>query len=115
MVGILQDHWSGVGYDHMYISPTWTASLTKAGHTVPALATPFYRNGNIFDYVRLYPNADRLNLVCQAASALAHIHSKGVVHGNICPVSFTFAVLLVSWFRSDMLTHMTNVGKHVHC
>jgi serine/threonine protein kinase len=101
MVDMLQDHWSGVGYDNIYISPTWTASVATAGHTVPALATPFYRNGNVFDYVRLHPDADRLDLLCQAASALAHIHSKGVVHGNICPVSFAFAVLLVFWLRSD--------------
>jgi len=101
MVDMLQDHWSGVGYDNIYISPTWTASVATAGYTVPALATPFYRNGNVFDYVRHHPGADRLDLLCQAASALAHIHSKGVVHGNICPVSFAFAVLLVFWLRSD--------------
>ena len=66
--------------------------------TVPAIATPYYRNGNIIDYVRRHPNVDRLNLVCEAASAFTYIHLKDIVHGNICPVSFTSSTrhLLVS-------------------
>jgi serine/threonine protein kinase len=80
-----------VGYDHKHISATWSASVAMAGHIVPAIATPYYRNGDIFHYICLYPNADRLNIVYQAASAFAYIHSKDVVHGNICPVSFSSA------------------------
>jgi serine/threonine protein kinase len=65
-----------------------------AEYTVPAIATPYYSNGNINSYVRLHPSADRFELVRQTASALVHIHAKDVVHGDICPVSF---------FASDVL------------
>jgi serine/threonine protein kinase len=91
MVDMLQYLWSVVGYDHKNISPTWRASVATAGHTVPAIATLYHRNGNIFDYIGLHSSADILNLMYQASSALMHIHSKNVVHGDICPVSFPLA------------------------
>ncbi|KIM73893.1 hypothetical protein PILCRDRAFT_828710 [Piloderma croceum F 1598] len=62
-----------------------------AGHTVPAIATPYYCNGNINSYVRLYPGADRFELVRQAATALVHIHSKNIVHGDMCPENICVA------------------------
>jgi hypothetical protein len=99
---MLQDRESAVGYTHEYISPIWSASVAMAGHTVPAIATPYYCNGNINSYVHLYPSADRFELVCQAATALAHIHSKDIVHGDICPVSFYLSCSsVVSEFRPD--------------
>ena len=76
---------------------------------VPAIATPYYHNGNIFDYVSLYANADLLNLMYQASSAFVHIHSKNIVHGDICPVSF----LLVSWHWKDYW-QVNLVGELVH-
>jgi serine/threonine protein kinase len=72
-----------------------------AGHTVPAIATPYYGNGNINNYVRFHPSANRLDLVSQIASALVHIHSKDIVHGDICPVSFVSAALSDSGFCSN--------------
>ena len=53
---------------------------------VPAIVSPYHRNGNVFEYLGRCPSIDRLELVCQAASALTYIHLKGVIHGNICPV-----------------------------
>jgi hypothetical protein len=114
---MLQGHWSTVGHDHKYISPTWSASVTTAGHVVPAIATPYYRNGDIFNYIRLHPNADCLDLVHQIASALAYIHSKDVVHGNICPVSFSSSVLPSIFCCLGFVLALTNViclGKHLH-
>jgi serine/threonine protein kinase len=98
---MLQERRSAVGYDHKHISPIWSASVATAGYTVPAIATPYYGNGNIINYVRFHPSADRLELICQTASALVHIHSKDVIHGDICPVSFASAVLASSGFRPD--------------
>jgi serine/threonine protein kinase len=88
MVNTLQNDWSTVGHEHEHISPTWPGSLVLAGFTVPAVVTPYHSNGNILEYSGRHPSVDRLNLVCQAASALVHIHSKGIVHGNISPVRF---------------------------
>jgi len=89
MVDILRENWSTVGHDH--ISPIWPASVALARFTLPAIATPYYRNGNIFDYVCRNPSADCLEIVCQTASALAYIHSKGLLHGNICPENVCIA------------------------
>jgi serine/threonine protein kinase len=86
MIGRLQTAWSTVCHDHEYIAPTWPATVTSAGYVVPAITTPYYRNGNVLQYVRRNPNVDRLDIVFQAACALAYIHSKGVIHGNVCPV-----------------------------
>ncbi|KIM86951.1 hypothetical protein PILCRDRAFT_4198 [Piloderma croceum F 1598] len=91
IVDMLQERESAIGHAHEHISPIWSASVAMAGHTVPAIATPYYCNGNINNYVRLHPTADRLDLVRQTASALAHIHSKDVVHGDICPENICIA------------------------
>ena len=87
MVNKLQEGWSTVGHDHKHISHTWTASLALAGHTMPAIVTPYHNNGNVLNYLSRRSSVDRLDLVRQVASALAYIHLKGVVHGNVCPVS----------------------------
>jgi serine/threonine protein kinase len=98
---MLQEHGSAVGYDHEHISPIWSASIVTAGHIVPAIATPYYCNDDIINYVRFHPSADRLDLVRQTVSALVHIHLKDIVHDDICPVSFASAVHPVSGFCSD--------------
>jgi serine/threonine protein kinase len=67
--------------------------LASTGFTIAAIVTPYYRNGNILEYARRNPNDDYLDMICQAASAVAYIHSKGVVHGNICPVSVLFTIV----------------------
>jgi len=85
MVGVLQESWSTIVHEHAHISPVWPASVALEGFTLHAIAAPYYDNGNVFDYLCRHPSTDRLNIVCQAASALAFIHSKDVVHGNICP------------------------------
>jgi serine/threonine protein kinase len=93
MVNNLEGIWLTVGSDHEYISPTWPASLTSEGFTVAAIVTPYYRNGNILEHARRNPNNDYLTMICQVASAVAYIHSKGVVHGNICPVRVFFVIV----------------------
>ena len=75
-----------IGQDHAHIPPTWPGSLTLAGYAVPAIVTPYHHNGNVLEYLGRRPSIDRLDLACQAASALTYIHLKGVTHGNICPV-----------------------------
>ena len=87
MVNDLEKIWSTVGYRHEYISPTWPASLSSAGSTTSAIVTPYYRNGSILEYAHRNPSHDYFHIVLQLASVLAYIHSKGVVHGNVCPVS----------------------------
>jgi hypothetical protein len=108
---MLQDRESAVGYAHEHISPIWSASVAIAGHIVPAIATPYYCNGNINSYTRLYPRTDRFELVRQTVSALVHIHSKDVVHGGICPVSFCLGR---SWILSGLLITFSLADKYMH-
>lgn len=53
----------------------------------PAIVMPLYPNGSILDYVIVNSGGDKFNLADQLAVALAYIHSKGKVHGNVYPVS----------------------------
>jgi len=87
MVDILQESWSTIGHENEYISLTWPGTVTSGESIAPAIVTPWYRNGNLLEYALLCPTMNRLDIVYQVASALAYIHSKGVVHGNVCPVS----------------------------
>jgi serine/threonine protein kinase len=105
---MLQQIWSTVGHEHENISAIWPGSMVLTKHTVPAIVTPLYRNGNVLDYLGRHPNVDPLKIVSQAASALAYIHSKGVMHGNFCPVSL---------FLESVLHEAPNLnlaGKHLH-
>jgi serine/threonine protein kinase len=111
MIGRLQITWSTVGHEHEYISPTWPATVTSEGSGVPAIATPYHRNGNVLEYLHRHCGADRLNIVCQTASALAYIHSKNVIHGNVCPVSLVGHSHLRSRLRpsTDTLSSQENI------
>lgn len=107
---MLQDRWLTVGYDHHYISPTWSVSVDVRGLTVPAIVTPYYRNRNALEYLRLHPSTDCLDIICQAANALAYIHSKCVVHGNVCPVSFVWTI----GPYSGMVIDLDTIGQYLH-
>ena len=109
MVNKLQEGWLTVGHDHEHISPAWPGTLTLAGHAVPAIVSPYHRNGNVFEYLGRCPSIDRLDLVCQAASALTYIHLKGAIHGNICPVRRVRDITLHS-----ILTIFVLEGKYLH-
>ncbi|KIM85771.1 hypothetical protein PILCRDRAFT_816977 [Piloderma croceum F 1598] len=116
MVGRLQTAWSTVGHDHEYISPTWPATVTSAGFVVPAITTPYYHNGNVLQYVRRNPNVDRLGIIFQTACALAYIHSKGVIHGNVCPENICITddgVVRVTDIGVDTQVRLTN-DKYIY-
>ncbi|KIM81275.1 hypothetical protein PILCRDRAFT_8942 [Piloderma croceum F 1598] len=115
IVDMLQDRESAVGA-HEHISPIWSASVVMAGYTVPAIATPYYGNGNIINYVRFHPSADRFELVRQTASTLVHIHSKDIVHGDICPENICIAddgTVRVTDIAVDTLVRQTIHGNNL--
>ena len=114
MVNMLQEHQSIIDHDHEYISPTWSASVAMGVYTVTAIVTPYYENGNIFDYVRLHPGKDRMEIAYQAANAFAYIHSNDAVHGNICPVSRSSIARPSSGVQPSFL-NADLLGKHLHC
>ncbi|KAF7967351.1 hypothetical protein HWV62_34655 [Athelia sp. TMB] len=51
---------------------------------VVSVVMPLCPEGNINDYIRDHPHANKLGLLSQVASGVAYLHSRGVVHGKIC-------------------------------
>ncbi|KAF7982383.1 hypothetical protein HWV62_28465 [Athelia sp. TMB] len=51
---------------------------------IASVVMPLCPEGNINDYVRDHPHANKLDLLSQVASGVAYLHSRGVVHGKIC-------------------------------
>ncbi|KAI0926052.1 hypothetical protein AcV5_008618 [Taiwanofungus camphoratus] len=47
------------------------------------VVTPWMGNSDIEEYLRLCPQADRLNLVIDVAAGLEYLHSMGVIHGDL--------------------------------
>ena len=103
MVRMVQQIWLTVGHDHEHIAPIWQASVSSAESTLPAIVTPYYHNGNILEYARSKPNLDLLEIVYQTASALSYIHSKGGLHGNFCPVSFSLSDCTLMFSGADVI------------
>ncbi|KAH8980822.1 hypothetical protein EDB86DRAFT_3087571 [Lactarius hatsudake] len=46
--------------------------------------SPWMENGNIRDYVRGNPDADRMQLLSEVASGMEFLHENGIVHGDLC-------------------------------
>ncbi|KAI9457793.1 hypothetical protein BJY52DRAFT_1223704 [Lactarius psammicola] len=46
--------------------------------------SPWMENGNIRDYVRGNPDADRMRLLSEVASGMEFLHENGIVHGDLC-------------------------------
>ncbi|KAG6840288.1 hypothetical protein C0991_007714, partial [Blastosporella zonata] len=47
------------------------------------IVSPFLENGNVVEFLRKNPNANRPSLVFGVAAGLAHLHDNGLVHGDI--------------------------------
>ena len=88
---------------HPNICPMW--SLTSSSEAIPAVAMPWFTNGNVVEFIRQNPGINKLAIVSlvslfhdhifdtsvvqikQFASGVAYVHAMGKVHGNIVPVS----------------------------
>ncbi|KAH9977141.1 kinase-like domain-containing protein [Lactifluus volemus] len=70
-----------IGLDHQHL-------LGISGHVTIGdsiySVSPWMRNGNIREHIRINPNVDRLRLLSEVASALEYLHENEIVHGDIC-------------------------------
>ena len=70
MLAYLKDKWASL--NHPNIIPCWPlASVTEP---IPAVAVPWFRNGNVLDFIRRYPRINRFRMVRLAS--LTHFVSS---------------------------------------
>ncbi|TFK25012.1 TKL/TKL-ccin protein kinase [Coprinopsis marcescibilis] len=71
--------WSSLRHDHILPFYGLVTNLGKHIHMV----SPWQEKGNVLEYLKKEPQADRFKLIKGAALGLAYLHSKNVVHGNV--------------------------------
>ncbi|TFK42824.1 TKL/TKL-ccin protein kinase [Crucibulum laeve] len=71
--------WSNLKNDH--ILPFY-GIVTDQGQHIHTVS-PWQENGNVLDYVKLEPQADKFKLISGAAKGLEYLHANGVIHGNV--------------------------------
>ncbi|KAJ7751155.1 kinase-like domain-containing protein [Mycena metata] len=49
----------------------------------PVLVSPFYEFGHVGEYLKKFPEADRLALTVGAATGLTYLHSRKMIHGDL--------------------------------
>jgi serine/threonine protein kinase len=107
--------------------------------STPCLVYPYYRNGNITNYININPAVDKIALVshmmqsieehfliltqiAQAASALSYLHSMSIIHGNLKGVSSSADLFILVSYRlqsnilinDDGVAVITDIGfSHV--
>jgi len=73
--------WSAVQHEH--ITPFMGITFDFDRPYTPCLVSPLYRYGHIIGYLKERPNINKLALLAQIASALSHLHSLSIVHGDL--------------------------------
>ncbi|KZP21582.1 kinase-like protein [Athelia psychrophila] len=87
-----QKVWAGL--DHKHIVPLWGITTDFqpwfAGPNPVSMISPWMKNGNLFDALERTPlleDTARLYLLCGAAQGLQHLHSLGIIHGDLYPAN----------------------------
>ncbi|KAG8903246.1 hypothetical protein FRB99_003563 [Tulasnella sp. 403] len=75
------------------------------------LVSPWAENGSLPEFLSKRPKENRAKLLCEAAEALAYLHRKGIVHGDIkggnILVSASRSVLLCDFGLSKLVSSVT--------
>ncbi|KAJ3575286.1 hypothetical protein NP233_g1203 [Leucocoprinus birnbaumii] len=72
-----------VQFKHPNISPFYGLVFEEE---FPGLVMPYYENGDLVQYLRNHPNADKLHLMCRASAGIEYLHDlkpNPIVHGDI--------------------------------
>ncbi|KAF8472414.1 kinase-like domain-containing protein [Gautieria morchelliformis] len=80
----LSEAWLWAEFDHPRILKFY--GVCEHGNLAYFMVSPFLENGNIIDYLaHMKPNADRRQLLREAAEGLLYLHTRAepVVHGDI--------------------------------
>ncbi|KAF9459539.1 TKL/TKL-ccin protein kinase [Collybia nuda] len=71
--------WADLKNDH--ILPFYGIVTDQGQHI--QMVSQWQDYGNVLDYVKAVPSADRLHLMSGAAKGLEYLHSRNVIHGNV--------------------------------
>ncbi|KAG8898725.1 hypothetical protein FRB99_007197, partial [Tulasnella sp. 403] len=72
-------HWESLQHDH--ILPL--LGIGEDGDKFQYFVTPWMDHGSLWDHVKRNPSCDRPRYLREIASALAYIHEKELIHGDI--------------------------------
>jgi serine/threonine protein kinase len=73
---------------HEGISQLWVVNLSrKNGGTSRAIASLYFKNGNILQFLDTLEDSglNRIRMVKEIAAAILHLHTIGIIHGNLQP------------------------------
>jgi len=73
--------WSAA--QHPNITPFLGVSFDFHRRGTPCLVSPFLKEGNIINYIKKHPGANKLALLAQAALGVAYLHTIDIIHGDI--------------------------------
>ena len=76
---VLVPVWSRLAHEHI-------VPLLVFHTSPPKYEVPYYREGNIVDHNRRYPDTNKLHQIVQIAEGINYLHKMDAFHGNICPV-----------------------------
>jgi len=82
---ILGSEWCKLDRKSQNVSPGWMMGAKVAGVMAPAMVVPWYENGDVLAYLHSAQGVNPVDLAGQVASGLKHLHTLGVVHGNVYP------------------------------
>ncbi|PVG02840.1 kinase-like protein [Serendipita vermifera] len=75
--------WSRVRHDNILALYGLTSLPGRTTGKQLYMVSPWQDNGDILDFCKANPQADRLELLEGAAAAFAYLHSQNIVHGNV--------------------------------
>ncbi|KAF4593620.1 hypothetical protein EYR40_008408 [Pleurotus pulmonarius] len=70
--------WSRIAHPHLL--PFYCACLEA---TRPFIVTRFCANGNVLEYLRRNPAADRVVLLHEVSLGMTYLHSQGIIHADL--------------------------------
>jgi len=85
--------------DHPHVAPLRGFIMDHDG--TPGLVSPWYSEGNVLNYLKNNPFADRRKLVRDVADGLAYLHGQtpSIVHADIKGVSYLFHALRLKTYN----------------
>ncbi|KAF8337106.1 kinase-like domain-containing protein [Cantharellus anzutake] len=78
--------WTALQHSNVVTFHGWAVECsTETDETCAKLVSTWCEGGNVTEYLKHTPNADRRRLVLDAAQGLQYLHAKNVIHGDVKP------------------------------